>query len=91
MPYIKKENREKIDSLLVPIKDAKITNCGDLNYVITSIIHNYIENTKLDYTNLNNVIGVLECAKQEYYFRIVRNYEDLKIMENGDIFSKNKK
>jgi len=31
------------------------------------------------------MIGVLECVKQEFYRRKVAPYEDIKIIENGDI------
>jgi hypothetical protein len=31
------------------------------------------------------LIGMLECAKLELYRRSVANYEDEKILENGDV------
>ena len=38
-----------------------------------------------NYSNLNEMIGALECCKQEYYRAIVGPYEDMKIDENGDV------
>ncbi len=40
-------------------------------------------------TITGGVIGVLECAKLELYARVVRPYEDVKAMLNGDVYSAN--
>ncbi len=40
-----------------------------------------------NYDNYNTVIGVLESMKLEMYRRTVAPYEDLKVQENGDVFS----
>jgi len=86
MPYIKREQREEVEDTLesaglnfVP-KDA-----GQLNYVITIFIDNYIRAYGKNYANLNEMIGALECCKQEYYRTVVGPYEDIKISENGDV------
>lgn len=89
MPYIKNTDREKYNediqrlaSTLTDIKgDFKV---GDVNYVISSIIWTLFRN-KISYTNGNNLVGVLECVKQEFYRRMLAAYEDQKIVENGDI------
>ena len=41
----------------------------------------------LKYSEINSVIGVLECAKMELYRRIAAPYEDKKCEENGDVYS----
>jgi len=79
MPYIKKEDRER----------ARINpmNPGELNYAITILINNYMEDRGgVSYTVINEVIGVLECAKLELYRRLAAPYEDKKIEENGDVY-----
>ena len=38
------------------------------------------------YSTFNDIIGALECAKIEFYDRIVRGYEDKAIKRNGDIY-----
>ena len=82
MPYIDKENRKDIDgSMTYP------RNAGELNYFITKNIHEYLERSGVSYDNINEVIGVLECAKLELYRRIATPYEDKKIKENGDVLS----
>jgi hypothetical protein len=80
MPYITREQRERLDILARQIKDA-----GELNYCLTRTILEYLgENPR--YQNYNDVIGVLECMKQEIYRRKIASYEDKKIIENGDVF-----
>jgi hypothetical protein len=59
---------------------------GELNYLITTLIQEYILREGLSYATLNEVIGVLECAKLELYRRVVTPYEDSKIQENGDVY-----
>jgi hypothetical protein len=62
-------------------------NPGQLNYVITSLCDEYIGNEGLSYASINEVIGVLECAKLELYRRIAVPYENAKLEENGDVYS----
>jgi hypothetical protein len=83
MPYIKREDR-----FMINIESfAHPENPGELNYCITRIINNYIKFKGLKYNILNEVIGVLECAKLELYRRIAAPYEDKKIEENGDVYT----
>ena len=92
MPYITSEKRNDLQLLLREvisgIHKKEVESVGDLNYIITTIVHHFIEKHGTNYTNLNSIIGVLECAKQEYYRRIVTEYEKIKIHENGDIYIK---
>ena len=89
MPYIeqmarihlKKESKRRVlDSL-----GAIIASSGELNYVITRIVSTYMGKNP-NYTKINEIIGVLECAKLELYRRIAAPYEDEKIEENGDVY-----
>lgn len=84
MPYIKKEDRERIDPILEKLL-PEITGPGDLNYAITALIHDIVAHKGQSYTLYNELIGVLECAKLELYRRKVSRYEDHKILENGDV------
>jgi hypothetical protein len=81
MPYIKEGVRASIDLY------AKTKNTGELNYKVSQLIDYYIDDHKLSYQTLNDVIGVLECLKMEVYRRIAVPYEDKKIDENGDVFT----
>ena len=82
MPYIKQERREEIDPAILNFCPQ---NAGDLNYVVTVMIDNFINWQGETYENFNAMIGALECCKQEYYRRIIAPYEDKKIEENGDV------
>lgn len=89
MPYTKRLDRNKFDTTLedfqrvINIDDN--LSIGDINYLITSIIHKYLKTRGLKYYNINSVIGVLECAKLELYRMVASRYEDKKRMENGAI------
>lgn len=87
MPYIKQEARKDLDNQ-INILGYTIGNVGELNYVITRIVAQYLDlqSLTLHYKDLNEVIGVLECAKQELYRRLAAPYEDEKIKENGDVY-----
>ncbi len=87
MPYIKKENRVKLEEPARNIA-VNIACAGDLNFVFTEIIDEYIKRRGCKYTTLNEVVGAIECCKIELYRRIAGPYEDKKIIENGDVFSK---
>lgn len=82
MPYIKQSKRLEIDSA---IKELPIDDAGDLNFVFTRIIQQYLKG-KIKYQHVNDIIGALESAKFEFYRRVVSDYEDNKIEENGDIY-----
>lgn len=83
MPYIKQTERDVIGPL--DYRQIPITTPGQLNFVITKLCHHYIKDRQFCYATLNEVIGVLECAKQELYRTIVAPYEDKKRKENGSI------
>jgi hypothetical protein len=57
---------------------------GDVNYVISSVLWNMFDFNP-SYANGNDIVGVLECIKQEFIRRKLSPYEDKKIVENGDI------
>jgi len=80
MPYIP-ENRR---SLLEP--SGKPETAGELNYAVTRLVDRYLSEKGLRYQHINEVIGVLECAKLELYRRIASPYEDTKIREEGDVY-----
>jgi hypothetical protein len=83
MPYVTQLDRPRLDS------GGEADTAGELNYVITKKIDSYLARKGVNYANLNEAIGVLECAKLELYRRIVASYEDTKIQnpENGDVYT----
>lgn len=81
MPYIKQERRQEMDT------DGGMANTpGELNYQLTLVCQDYVDNKQLSYQTINDIIGALEGAKLEFYRRVAAPYEDGKIKENGDIY-----
>ncbi len=85
MPYIDKDRRHDLATGATFPQTA-----GELNFAITTICLAYLgdqlaEQRALRYAQLNDVIGVLESAKLEFYRRLVAEFEDTKIQKNGDV------
>lgn len=87
MPYIKQAARAQFEEPLKLLME-KLDNTvqedvdGCLNYVITRLLHHVYP---IKYFYLNRAIGVLECAKLEYYRAVAAPYEDIKRKENGEV------
>ena len=77
MPYIPKSERNKAF-------ENVLTNAGVLNYSIHQTVNLYFEQNNRNYQTINDVIGVLECVKQELYRRMASEYEEIKILQKGD-------
>lgn len=89
MPYTKKEDRDKclkngVAELLNSI--PKLTK-GDINYIFNQIAIAYVLYKGKNYDNVNDTVGIFECAKLEFYRKFVAPYEDIKAEKNGDIFN----
>jgi hypothetical protein len=96
MPYIKQQDRKKftISSKELPSNQGIDTlehianvseNAGDLNFAITKILKQYIKKKGICYANHNEIIGMLDCCKAEWYRKEVVPYEDFKENENGSV------
>ena len=79
MPYIDPKTRAQLDKVSRP------ATVGELNYVLTKVCLCYL-GAEPSYSRINDIIGALECCKQEIYRRVAAPYEDRKIAENGDVF-----
>jgi hypothetical protein len=81
MPYITADARTRIKNGAEPVTP------GELNYAITRLVDDYlIQKGGIRYAHVNEVIGVLECAKLELYRRIASPYEDQKLSETGEVY-----
>ena len=89
MPYIIKHDREFFHPISEFESGMKTAGPGWLNFQITKLCDDYLkhEDRGKNYGNINEVIGVLECAKLEFYRRVAAPYEDTKIEANGDVYS----
>jgi len=93
MPYINEKEREEldyaIDNLILAIRNdfiehKSLKDClGRINYCFSRVICGVMGDAS--YPKIAMITGVLENIKQEFYRRVGSNYEDKKILENGDI------
>lgn len=86
MPYVSAEARKRLAAGEPP------EGAGELNYAVSVLMDAYLSRAaerdgRTRYAHLNEVIGVLECAKLELYRRVAAPYEDEKIDENGDVYT----
>ncbi len=83
MPYIKPELRAKYKPVAA---ETSKDEPGALNYQITCLLDKFVHTNGLSYGTINAAMGVMECAKAEFYRRVAVPYEDKKLEENGDVF-----
>lgn len=84
MPYITKQRRDELGDNRIAYETAETS--GELNYQITQVILQYLDDKGKSYSTINDILGALEGAKLEFYRRVVAPYENLKNMENGDVY-----
>ena len=93
MPYIPQPDRTAYDPLITGLVEALARQRperrkGHANYVVTQVLRKawgVDAAAGESYSNYADVIGTLECAKQELYRRWVAAYEDGAIATNGDL------
>lgn len=80
MPYIKKINKDNLQNGYKP------STPGELNYLFTSLITEYLKTNNTSYQTINDVVGALEGCKLEFYRRVAVPYEEEKLKTNGDVY-----
>lgn len=85
MPYITKEQQQELLPDVGAYRGPE--NPGELNFCFTDIIVEYLDDQGICYQAINDIIGALEQAKDEFRRRIIHPYEDRKILENGDVYA----
>ena len=88
MPYINRTERGAYTNILSELagmvpKDPK-QRPGHMNYIISLLI-NKVYGSSMRYADHNEVVGLLNCAQQEFYRKFTAPYEDQKINEQGDL------
>lgn len=79
MPYIDQERRTRVDAYGYP------NNAGELNYVLTMIVADYVAKKGQSYQTFNDISGAMTEALAEFRRRVIVPYEEGKIKENGDL------
>ena len=89
MPYIPKDQREHIyNEEIGYMFPGKVMRSGELNYAFSVLINEYMRRFGFTgYSAMNDVLGALEGAKQEFYRRVMVPYEDEKAQVNGDVYT----
>ena len=83
MPYITQVRKR---ALLIE-NDTPRTS-GELNYVLTMVVQDYVMSHGLEYRTINDALGALEGAKHEFYRRVALPYEEVKRATNGDVYNR---
>jgi len=89
MPYIKLENRAYFEEVLERLKHSTVATPGELNFLFTEVIKQYLVTHTKNYQTYNDIVGALECCQFELYRRKIAEYEDQKIEENSDVYEEN--
>ena len=84
MPYVKQEQRNLMNPDLMEVANT-ITCKGDLNYAISTLMHLYVKNTKMNYQCLSDARAAALDAADEFYRSVIAPYEDIKAKENGSV------
>lgn len=87
MPYVSKELQGDLTRY-----PGYASTPGELNFVISKAVDTYLRNkirhgSKITYCLMNEVVGALQLAQDEFKRRFVYPYEDRKIQENGDVYT----
>jgi len=87
MPYVKQEDRGKLDVIVDLMKSLKIKANGDLNYILFKFCKETIGpvTDQQSYNTYKNFRGELMEIRDEIGRRFLAPYEDKKIEENGDV------
>lgn len=97
MPYIDPRARAKILKSLniattetgeIDARPAHMPRClspGELNFAITALIHEYVNDHDFNYATLSAALSQARCAADEFYRTVVGPYEDKKRAEHGNI------
>ena len=84
MPYIRPDDRPEIQEAAEKLGEL-CGSPGKLNYGITVVMHEVLCEMGNGYAEAASIVAALECAKLEFYRRVMAPYEDMKAAENGDI------
>ncbi len=87
MPYLKTQQKEYFGDILKALNHSHISDGGELNFVLTEVVKQYLLTHPKKYDTFNTVVGSLESCKLELYRRLIAPYESEKIASNGDVYN----
>lgn len=83
MPYI--VNSRRLELVTDIVRTVVPLNKGELNYLISLLMHNYVKRAGLSYQNLSDAKGAAQDAAEEFSRTVMGPYEDRKRLENGSV------
>ena len=86
MPYIQGWRREQLDRRAGVIAGNIAGSIGELTYVLTKAAVDYLDGVDLTFAEASAVVAAFECAKLEFYRRVLVPYEEQKRALNGDVY-----
>jgi hypothetical protein len=86
MPYLRPIDAGNFNLILDELSLAPPTNPGELNYLFTKIALLYFNTQGGRYQQINDILGALQGASNEFYRRVAVPYENKKMIENGDVY-----
>lgn len=81
MPYLDKAVRASLDD------GRKALKGGELNYQMSKLLNDFVQMKGISYATINEAMGAIESAKQEFYRRVAAPYETLKAMQNSEVYT----
>ena len=86
MPYTTHVARRKLSEITKAIATelGSQTTKGDLNFLLSTLVGEYVLAKGLSYDSINDVMGALVGCLLEFYRRVAVPYEKKKIEMNGD-------
>ena len=96
MPYIKENYRKQFEEGIQELKTKidlihdidKASKDGLLNFIITKLLLEVYPEE--NYHTYNEIIGMLECCKLEFYRKMAAPYEEVKERENGKVWDESR-
>jgi hypothetical protein len=80
MPYIKEADKEALAA------NHPMLGPGDLTYLIQQLLKRYWINSPQNYRVISEILGSIQGARFDFEQRIVKDYERLKLEQNGEVW-----
>ncbi len=88
MPYVNKGRKDALFNDNLDDFNDNRENSGELNYMITTYLIEYVQRHGLCYQTLNDISGAMTECLAEFRRRVIVPYEIKKIKQNGDVYPK---
>jgi len=85
MPYILQSDREKFRNVLYDLTNIEIKDKGELEYLVFSIMQEYMRQREKRYTTLHDCSYAVQHCSDEFRRRFLDKRENEAILENGDV------